>query len=218
LSSHPKRRIATASGHPFRLGIQNDVPRIKEGTRTRQEDVMTDPLTLPFPVRALSPKKPTRFDLTPDAATRAAIAAGLEITSIRSLQFKGELRPAGRRDILLEAVLSARVEQPCGITLTPVFTDLHEVVTRRYVAEWVEPDGTDVEMPEDDTSEALPDVIDVGLVAVEALTLALPMYPRAPGASLPDATFAEPGVTPLKDGDLKPFASLAALKDKLGKP
>ncbi len=179
---------------------------------------MTNPLTQPFPVRTLSPKKPTRFDLIPDAAVRDAIAAALEITSVRSLQFKGELRPAGRRDVVLEAVLTARVEQPCGITLAPVFTDLHEVVTRRFVADWQEPEGTEVEMPEDDTSEPLPDVIDPGLVAVEALVLALPLYPRAPGANLQDATFAEPGVTPLRDGDVKPFASLAALKDKLGKP
>ncbi len=178
---------------------------------------MTDPLTLPFPVRGLSPKKPTRFDLTPDAATRAQVAAALEITGVTAMQFKGELRPIGRRDVLLEAVLTARVEQPCGITLAPVFTDINEVVRRQYLADWVAPEGTEVEMPEDDTTEALPDVIDAGAVALEALTLALPAYPRAPGAALAQASFAEPGVVPLQDGDLKPFAGLAALKDKLGK-
>jgi uncharacterized metal-binding protein YceD (DUF177 family) len=194
------------------------VPRIKEGTRNRQEYVMTDPLTLPFPVRGLSPKKPTRFGLAPDAATRAAIAAALEITAVAALQFKGELRPVGRRDIQLDAVLTARVEQPCGITLAPVFTDIRETVVRRYLADWVAPEGTEIEMPEDDTTEALPDVIDAGAVAMEALALALPMYPRAPGADLAQTAFAEPGVTPLQDGDLKPFAGLAALKDRLGKP
>jgi uncharacterized metal-binding protein YceD (DUF177 family) len=179
---------------------------------------MTNSLTLPFPVRGLSPKKPTRFDLTPDAATRAAIATALDVTAIRALHFKGELRPVGRRDIQLDAVLVARVEQPCGITLTPVITDIRETVVRRYLADWVAPEGTEVEMPEDDTTEPLPDVIDAGAVAMEALTLALPMYPRALGAGLAQATFAEPGVAPLQDDDLKPFAGLAALKDKLGKP
>jgi uncharacterized metal-binding protein YceD (DUF177 family) len=181
------------------------------------EDMMTDPLTLPFPVRTLSPKKPTRFDLTPDSATRAAIAAALDITAVRALQFKGELRPVGRRDIELDAVLTARVEQPCGITLAPVLTDIRETVTRRYLADWAPPDGAEVEMPEDDTSEALPDVIDAGSVALEALTLALPPYPRAPGAALGEARFAADGVAPLQVADLKPFAGLAAFKDKLGK-
>jgi uncharacterized metal-binding protein YceD (DUF177 family) len=183
-----------------------------------KEALMTDPLTHPFPVRSLSPKKPTRFDLTPDAATRAAIATALEITAVDALSFKGELRPIGRRDIQLDAVLVARVEQPCGITLAPVKTAIRETVIRRYLADWAAPEGTEVEIPEDDTAEPLPDVIDVGTVAVEALTLALPLYPRAPGAELGQAVFAEPGAVPLTDGDLKPFAGLAALKDKIGKP
>ncbi len=179
---------------------------------------MTNPLSLPFQVRGLSPKKPTRFDLAPDAATRAAIAAALDITAVNALSFKGELRPVGRRDIVLEAVLVARVEQPCGITLAPVKTAISETVVRRYLADWTAPEGTEAEIPEDDTAEPLPDLIDVGAVAVEALSLALPLYPRAPGAALGQAVFAEPGAAPLTDGDLKPFAGLAALKDKLGKP
>lgn len=71
-------------------------------------------------------------------------------------------------------------------------------------------------MPEDDSVEPLPDVIDVGVVATEALALALPLYPRAEGAELGEAVFTAPGEAPLRDGDLKPFAGLAALKDRLG--
>lgn len=178
---------------------------------------MADPLTLPFVVRALPPKKPVRFDLNPDAATRAAIAAALEISAVDALSFKGELRPVGRRDIVLEGRLVAAVVQPCGITLEPVRTAITEPVTRRYQADWVMPEAAEVEMPEDDTTEALPEVIDAGVVAVEALALALPLYPRAPGAALGEAAFQEPGVAPLGDADLKPFAGLAALRDKLGK-
>ena len=48
-----------------------------------------------------------------------------------------------------------------------------------------------------------------------ALALALPLYPRAPGAELGQAVFAEPGTAPLKDEDLRPFAGLAGLKAKL---
>jgi uncharacterized metal-binding protein YceD (DUF177 family) len=174
-------------------------------------------LTLPFPVRSLSPKKPTRFALTPDAAARAAVAAALNINGIQALSFRGEFRPIGRRDVLLEATLEAMVEQPCGITLAPVRTAIRETVLRRYVADWVVPEGSEVEIPEDDTTEALPDVIDVGAVTLEALALALPLYPRAPGAELGSAVFTEPGAAPLTDDAIKPFASLAALKDRMGK-
>jgi hypothetical protein len=45
---------------------------------------------------------------------------------------------------------------------------------------------------------------------VEALALALPAYPRKPGARL--EAVAGPG----EDTVVKPFAALAALRDKLG--
>lgn len=66
-------------------------------------------------------------------------------------------------------------------------------------------------IPSDDTQEALPEVIDAASVAIEALALALPMYPRAPGVELGEAVFTEPGKAALREGDLKPFAGLAGL-------
>jgi uncharacterized metal-binding protein YceD (DUF177 family) len=176
---------------------------------------MTDPLTLPFRTQSLSPKKPTRFALTPALAIRTAVARALGISAVHALSFTGEMRPVARRDVMLEGRLTARVEQPCGISLVPVVTDISETVTRRYIADWKDPDGDETEMPDDDTTDPLPEVIDVGVVAVEALALALPLYPRAPGVALGEAVFAAPDAVPLRDGDLKPFAGLAALKARL---
>jgi uncharacterized metal-binding protein YceD (DUF177 family) len=73
-------------------------------------------------------------------------------------------------------------------------------------------------MPEDDTAEPLPAVIDLEEVLIEALALALPDYPKAPDAKLEQTVFAPDGKTPISDEETKPFAALAALKDKLGKP
>ncbi len=173
-------------------------------------------LTHPLRVAGLPNRKPTRFDLRPDAATRAAMAAELGLIALPAFQFRGELRPAGRDDFMLEADLLARVEQPCSVTLVPVGSDISERVTRRYDADFTYPEGDEIEMPEDDTTEPLPEVIDLGAVALEALALALPLYPRAPGAELGEAVFAAPGTAPLRDTDLRPFAGLAALKDRLG--
>ncbi len=173
------------------------------------------PVSLPFRVSALPSRKPTHFAIKPNAATQALVAALLGISEVRGFSFKGEIRAAGRHDFVLEARLVATVVQPCSITLAPVTTAIDEPVTRRYLAEYAAPEGDEVEMPEDDTSEQLPEVIDAGAVAVEALALALPLYPRAPGAELGELAVAPPGAAPLRNEDLRPFAGLSALKDKL---
>lgn len=173
------------------------------------------PVSLPFRVAALPNRKPTRFTLAPEPAERAAMAAELGLLGLPEFSLKGELRPAGRDDFELDARMEAVVVQPCSISLVPVTTRLSESVTRRYDADYTPPDGDEVELTEDDTVDALPEVIDLGEVAMEALALALPLYPRAEGAVIEEAVFAAPGVTPLKDEDLRPFSGLAALKAKL---
>lgn len=183
---------------------------------TRRTDQMSDmPIhSHPFRRVALAQRKPTRFDLQPDSAARHAIAQALGLIDVPKLRMKGEIRPVGRQDFMLEAILEADVVQPCVVTLAPVPCSLRETVTRRYLADWVEPEGDEVEVPEDDTSEPLGDVIDAGLVLTEALTLALPLYPRAPGAEFGGFVTAEHGAEALTDEKLKPFAGLADLLKK----
>lgn len=172
------------------------------------------PFSHPFRVADLAGRKPTRFRLLPDAAARAAIGAALGLVALEKVRLEGELRPIGRRDWELSAELTATVTQPCIITLAPVVTAIRERVTRRYLADLPEPTGEEIEMPEDDTVESLPAVIDVGAVLTEALALALPQYPRAPGAELGDAAFTPPGAEPLVEEKLKPFAGLSDLLKK----
>lgn len=173
------------------------------------------PLSLPFRSDRLPAKRPTPFALAPDAAQRAAIAAHLGILSVSGLRFDGAIHPEGRTDFRLEGRLVARVVQPCSVTLEPVATAIDEPVIRRYVAGMVLPEAEEVEIPEDTDSEPLPEVIDAGAVALEALALALPLYPRAPGAGLGEAAFAPPGAEPVVEEKVNPFAALAALKSRL---
>jgi uncharacterized metal-binding protein YceD (DUF177 family) len=79
------------------------------------------------------------------------------------------------------------------------------------------PSESEAEMPEDDTAEPLPETVDLSAVAAEALALALPAFPRAEGAGLHVQAFTEPGKAPLTDDDVKPFAGLSGLLDRLGK-
>ena len=170
------------------------------------------PIPRPYRVAALAARKPTRFDIAPSAEERAALAEWLGITAIPSLALHGELRPSGRSDWTLEASLRARVVQPCVSTLAPVETDISEPVRRRYLADLPDPEGDEVEMPEDDTTESLGADIDVGAVLCEALALALPLYPRAPGVTAEVAVeAAPPGAAPLAEETRRPFAGLADL-------
>lgn len=181
---------------------------------------MPDALPYSHPLRPadLAARRPLAVDLAPDGTASAAIAADLGLTGLRRLRLKGQMIPQGRTDWRLEARLGATVVQPCVVTLDPVTTRIDEPVLRRWLADWTPPQGDEVEMPEDDTAEPLPAVIDLGAVLVEALALALPLYPRAPGAELGSVLVAEPGGTPPADDAVKPFAGLAALKDRLTAP
>lgn len=164
---------------------------------------------------SLSPRKPTRFRYEPDSAARAALARDVGLLALQQLTLEGEIRPAGRDELVLDARLQARATQACVVTLVPVPAHLDEPVRRRYVAGLATPEGDEVEMTGDDNLDPLPEVIDLAELAAEALALALPEYPRAPGAELGEAVHAGPGVEPLTDAALKPFAGLAGLAGKL---
>ncbi len=156
------------------------------------------------------------FTLTPDAAARAAIAAELGIPAVRKLRFSGALHPQDRDDWRLEADLGATVVQDCVVTLAPVTTRIDEPVRRVYLADPPPlPQDDEIEMPEDDSIEPLPAVLDLDAVMIEALALALPDYPHAEGVAPLAQTYTEPGRQAMSDDDARPFAGLAGLRDKL---
>lgn len=170
-------------------------------------------------VATLSQARSHRFEIAPDAVERGQIADELGLSALRKLRFEGEIRSAGKSDWVLKATLGATVVQPCVQTLAPVTTRIDTDVTRRFVPETgmtYEP-GSETEMPEDDSIDPLGSHIDPAQVMIEALALALPDYPRAADAPPQgDVAVTEPGKTPLRDEDTKPFAGLAGLRDKLG--
>lgn len=165
----------------------------------------------------LATRRPTDFDITPDAPARAALAQALDIIGVKKARLHGTLRPSGKRDWLLEAQLGATVVQACVVTLDPVTTRIDEPVRRSFVTDPEEITGNELEMPEDDSVEPLPEVLDLNHVLFEALTLALPAFPRADGAELGALVYTAPGAAPMTDQDAKPFAGLGALRDVLSK-
>jgi uncharacterized metal-binding protein YceD (DUF177 family) len=172
---------------------------------------MPPPFHHPLRVSELAQRKATRFRLAPDAAERARIAEWAGIEALPEISFVGTLTPRGRNDWSLEAELEARVVQACVITLAPVTTTLHEPVERRYLADMPEPEAEEAEIPDDVSAEPLPAAIDLGAVMLEALELALPLYPRAEGAELGAVEVTDAGLEPLREQVLRPFAGLGDL-------
>lgn len=182
-------------------------------TNTPTEPQATALPSLPFRVVAIAGRSSTHVKFAPDGPGRAAIAAELGLLKLPQMLFDGEIRPGGKRDLVLTGMLTALAIQPCSVTLEPVHTRIAEKVTRKFIADYQLSDDVEVEIPDDDTLEPLGDVIDAAQVAIEALALALPLYPRAAGVELGSVVVAPPGAAPLHDEDLKPFAGLARLMD-----
>ncbi len=156
------------------------------------------------------------FAETPDAAESHEIAALLGAQSVKKMRIEGTLHPFGKAGWMLKGQLGATVVQSCVVTLEPVQTRIDVKVTRRYLP-GLEPLADGIELgPEDDLEiEELPEVLDLGALAAEELALALPDYPRAPGAVLPTEAHVD---DPEEDARENPFAVLEALKDKMERP
>lgn len=195
-------------------------------TGTEMTDETTEPFSAPIPVAELERRRIARFRHEPDSAARAAIAGAIGAERIRKLRFEGTIAPEGRRGWRLEADLGATVVQACVVTLAPVTTRLDQRVVRRYLPVDA-PQPVEAEIPQDDTLEPLGAVIDPGAVMVEALALALPLYPRAEGVDggvdggTDDMPVTLPGATPAGDGPPeateRPFSGLSGLRDALAR-
>jgi uncharacterized metal-binding protein YceD (DUF177 family) len=157
------------------------------------------------------------FDLAPSPEEARALARLMGSQAVRKVRFSGVLRPQ-HGGWVLEGRLGATVVQTCVVTLDPVTTRL-DLDIRRVFLPAARPEGGEVAIEpfDDDEAEVLGDRIDVGLVAIEAMALALPPYPRREGAELGPSSFTAPGREPLQDADVRPFSALAALRDKFNR-
>lgn len=162
-------------------------------------------------VAHLNPRAPNPIDLKPDAAARKAIAAGLDLPGLPVLRFTGEVVARGNDAWVLTCRLTARVVQPCVVTMEPVETPISEEVRRIFTPHMAAPTEEEIEMP-DDEMEPLGQFIDAGAVMIEALALALPLYPRAEGAE-PFGTGTD-DASGDDDDRRKPFAGLGDLLNR----
>lgn len=175
-------------------------------------------ITYPLRISEIPKSKAMPFDVVFTDRDLQVIAGILTAQSVKKMRINGKLIPSGTKDWQLTAMVGATVIQTCVVTLDPVQTRIDTPVSLTYVADYaLKSDESVVEMTTDETIEPLTDEIDLASIAIEAVAMALPDYPRSQNATLETTVFTESGITPMTDEDTKPFASLASLKDKLSK-
>lgn len=172
-----------------------------------------------IPVRDLAGCAGEPLTETASPEERAAIADRFSLQAVDELALAATIAREGADGWRVDGRLKARVTQTCVVTLTPVASAIDEPVRRIYSPDIAADDGLaveiDIDPDADDPPEPLGAGVDLGAVALETLALAIPPYPRAPGAVFTPRSVAPPGAEPLADEALKPFAELGALKERL---
>ena len=161
------------------------------------------------------------LEIVASDSERAALAKRFGFLGLPSFSARLTVdRQAGDR-VLVEGRLRGRVVQACVLTLDPVNQDLDEtfrIVFKRGLADERDPEnGETVLSAQPDAPEPLSgNMLDVGEIVAEQLSLAADPYPRRPGARLEDV-LPKPrreGRTAAAEQRRHPFAGLAALRDK----
>jgi uncharacterized metal-binding protein YceD (DUF177 family) len=163
----------------------------------------------------------TALDIAASDSERAALVKRFGFLGLPSFAARVTVdrRPGGR--VVVEGRLRGKIVHACILTLDPVTQDLDEtfrIVFKQDLTEERDPEsGEALVSPQADAPEPLSgNMLDVGEIVAEQLSLAADPYPRRPGAKLEDVL-----PKPRRDGRpgrqeqrRHPFAGLAALRDK----
>jgi uncharacterized metal-binding protein YceD (DUF177 family) len=163
------------------------------------------------------------------AALEIAASEGERLALARRFGFLGlpafsarvtvDRRPGGQ--VVVEGRLRGKIVQACILSLDPVTQELDEafrIVFKQNLAEDRDPEsGEALVSAQADAPEPLPgNLLDIGEIVAEQLSLAADPYPRRPGVKLEDV-LPKPrpsGRQGRNDQRRHPFAGLAALRDK----
>ena len=166
--------------------------------------------------------KTFKFHLPLSKEQILTLISRLDLLSLKKVSLTGFLSPLDKDKWILKAKLKATVRQKCVITLKPVQTIINETINRTFspLEAQNSSDMLDDGVSQiffDDTLQEFNDTIDLLEIIFEELTLILPLYPKCDGVKSDPYTITEPGKNPLTEENLKPFAQLSKLKDKLEK-
>ncbi len=169
-------------------------------------------------------REPEAYSAKATPAECEALMRRFDLIVLKDFSIESEIKK-WRNGVRVTGRIKADVMQRCIVTLEPVPDQIDEEFDRGYLPERdivgdTKP-GQEIEIEDDFELGDLPDVLgetlDLGELASEALSLALSPYPRADGEEPLDLQASPPGEAPITDEETKPFASLAAYREKLEK-
>jgi uncharacterized metal-binding protein YceD (DUF177 family) len=179
-------------------------------SETLSDQIVARPWSVPVK-RGDIPETGRHFDLIPDRTARDAIARVAGVVELSRLEATFDVTLYGRGGLRVVGRVSATVGQVCVVTVEPIESEIDEPIDLVFLpapaSASAGQDGGEIEVPPEDEPEVLVnETVDLGAIAIEFLVLGIDPYPRKPGA-----VFEAPA-----DGDsaARPFAALAALKDK----
>jgi uncharacterized metal-binding protein YceD (DUF177 family) len=177
---------------------------------TISDQIVARPWSVPVK-RGDVPETGRHFDLTPDRAVREAVARLAGIVDLPRLEATFDVTLHGHGGLRVVGRVSATVGQLCVVTVEPIESEIDEPIDLVFLPSAASSPGGpadgEIEVPADDEPEMLVnDTVDLGAIATEFLVLGIDPYPR-----VPDAVFEAPAAG---DSSARPFAALAALKDK----
>ena len=160
------------------------------------------------------------LEIGPSESERASLAKRFGFLGLPAFSARVTVDRRAGGQVVVEGRLRGRIVQACVLTLDPVTQDLDDafrIVFKQDMADDLDPEsGEAVLNSQADAPEPLVgNVLDVGEIVAEQLSLAVDPYPRRPGAKLEDV------LPKPRQGGRKgpperrhPFAGLAALRDK----
>jgi uncharacterized metal-binding protein YceD (DUF177 family) len=163
----------------------------------------------------------TALDIVASDGERAALAKRFGFLGLPAFSARVTVDHRIGGQVVVEGRLRGRIVQACVLTLDPVTQDLDDtfrIVFKKDLAEERDPEsGEAVLNAQADAPEPLAgNLLDVGEIVAEQLSLAADPYPRRPGAKLEDVLprSRRDGRKGPAEQRRHPFAGLAALRDK----
>jgi hypothetical protein len=163
----------------------------------------------------------TAVDIVASDSERAALAKRFGFLGLPALAARVTVDRRIGSQIVVEGRLRGKIVQACVLTLDPVTQELDDafrLVFKKDLTDERDPEsGEAVLSAHADSPEPLTgNLLDVGEIIAEQLSLMADPYPRRPGAKLEDVLPRPRGGGRKGPADQRrhPFAGLAALRDK----
>ena len=147
---------------------------------------LRDDMTLDYVVR-VEDVPPTGRDASfgvPEEM-RTTLTQRFGVTKLEALNVEARLVPLDKECLHVTGTVRGRVEQICGVTLEPMWTDITQSFSAEFqqesmVAKFV--------IPEDDFETDLPEALqdgaaNIGELAIQVFAMEIPAYPRKDGVA-----------------------------------